>query len=235
MISPTMAKFLNMIPDGLLVIIIKKYIASVLKKYADIEINGIEKARNVKGPIIFISNHLSNSDGLVLSKALKEFDPTFVAGVKLAKNKFTNLGVLIVKTTPIRPDSADKEGLTKIINITKQGGNILMFPEGTRSRTGKLIKAKKGLFLISKLTKATIIPLGVAGTDKFMPINDKGMEFEKFHHAKITINFGDPITLRPKGKDEDKKEYEDNFVNECMYKIASLLPEEYRGEYSNLE
>lgn len=233
--SPTMAKLLNLIPDGILAAFIKKYVDRLIRKYADIEINGIEKVRNVKGPIIFISNHLSNSDGLVLNKVLKEFDPTFVAGVKLSNNKFTNLGILIVKTTPIKPDSADKEGLTKIVDITKKGGNILLFPEGTRSRTGKMIQAKKGLYLIARLTKATIVPLGVAGTEKLMPIEERGMEFEKFNHAKVTINFGEPFNLKAKGKEEDKKQYEENFINECMYKIASLIPEEYRGEYSDLK
>lgn len=235
LISPTMAKFLNLIPERILIAFIKRYADSLLNKYAYIEINGIEKVRGVEGPIIFISNHLSNSDGLVLSKVLKEFDPTFVAGVKLGKNKFTNLGMIIVKTTPIKPDSADKEGLTKIVDITKQGGNILMFPEGTRSRTGKMIKAKRGLFLIARLTKATIVPFGISGSEKLMPIEEKGMEFEKFHHAKVTINFGEPFRLRAKGKEEDKKQYEENFIDECMYKIAALVPEEYRGEYSDLK
>lgn len=230
-----MAKLLNLIPEWILIAFMRRYVDRVLNKHADIQVNGIEKVRDVKGPIIFISNHLSNSDGLVLSKVLKEFDPTFVAGVKLGKNKLTNLGILIVKTTPIKPNSADKEGLTKIVDITKQGGNVLLFPEGTRSRNGKMIKAKKGLYLIARLTKATIVPLGMAGTDKLMPINDEGMEFERFHDAKITINFGEPFKLRAKGKEEDKKGYEGNVIDECMYKIAALVPEEYRGEYSNLK
>jgi 1-acyl-sn-glycerol-3-phosphate acyltransferase len=94
---------------------------------------------------------LSNADGLVLNRVLRLTDPTFVAGVKLSENSVTNIGMNVVKTTHIVPDSADHEGLKKIIRLVKSGENILIFPEGTRSRTGSMIKAKKGILLIARL------------------------------------------------------------------------------------
>lgn len=106
---------------------------------------------------IFICNHLSNSDGLVLNRALKEIDPTFVAGVKLSNNTVTSIGVNVMKTTNIKPNTADKEGLKKIIKLVKQGASLLIFPEGTRSRVSSLIEAKKGIFLIAKMTGAPIV------------------------------------------------------------------------------
>jgi 1-acyl-sn-glycerol-3-phosphate acyltransferase len=112
---------------------------------------------NLMLTFIFICNHLSNSDGLVLNRALKEIDPTFVAGVKLSNNTVTSIGVNVMKTTNIKPNTADKEGLKTIIKLVKQGASLLIFPEGTRSRVSSLIEAKKGIFLIAKMTGAPIV------------------------------------------------------------------------------
>jgi len=109
-----------------------------------------------------------------LNKVLKEIDPTFVAGVKLSDNALTSLGVNVIKTTNIIPNTADKEGLKKIIKIVRRGESILIFPEGTRSRVGSLIEAKKGIILIARMTGAPIIPLGLYGTEKLLPISQEG-------------------------------------------------------------
>ena len=95
--------------------------------------------------------------GLVLNRALKEIDPTFVAGVKLSNNTVTSIGVNVMKTTNIKPNTADKEGLKTIIKLVKQGASLLIFPEGTRSRVSSLIEAKKGIFLIAKMIGAPIV------------------------------------------------------------------------------
>ena len=69
-----------------------------------------------------------------------------------------------------------------------------MFPEGTRSRTASMIEAKKGVLLIARLTKAKIVPFGLIGTEKLMPINDTDMGAEHFEYAKVDVVFGKPIT-----------------------------------------
>ncbi|SHE34961.1 lysophospholipid acyltransferase family protein [Clostridium fallax] len=203
-----------------------------LKKYADIKITGIERIDNVKGPKIFVSNHLSNSDGLVLNKVLRKYDPYFVAGVKLSNDPVTKLGTKIVKTIPIKPNSADKDAISKIIKIVKSGENLVIFPEGTRSRKKEMLQGKKGVLLIAKLTRATIIPIGIWGTEELLPINLEGnMDAEKWHNAKVNVVFGEPITIEKKEKLEDKHKYEDRTMNYIMYSIAKLLPEQYRGYY----
>ena len=157
MISTTTAKIINILPDKLVTYISKKIIGKYLKKYANINIVGTENLKGIKTPTLFICNHLSNSDGLVLDKALKEIDPTFVAGEKLSNNAVTSIGVNVIKTTNIKPNTADKEGLEKIIKLVKQGESLLVFPEGTRSRVNSLIEAKKGILLIARMTGAPIL------------------------------------------------------------------------------
>lgn len=232
MISPSMAKIIGLLPNKVVKYVANKALNGYINKYANINIENLENVKNVPTPVIFICNHLSNSDGLVLNRILKNFDITFVAGVKLSSNAFTKLGIDIVKTTPVHPNSPDKEGLKKIIKIVKGGNNVLIFPEGTRSRTGKMIKGKKGIVLISKMCKVPIIPIGITGTEKLLPINMEGkMELEEFHNADINVKFGSMFNLPDKFQTESKKEYDERSMDIIMNKIAELLPDEYKGEY----
>ena len=232
MISATTAKIINILPGKFVTYVSKKIVNNYLKKYANINIQGSENLKEIKIPTIFICNHLSNSDGLVLDKALKEIDPTFVAGVKLSNHAITNIGIHVIKTTNIKPNTADKDGLKKIIKLVNQGESLMIFPEGTRSRGSSLIEAKKGILLIARMTGAPIIPIGLYGTEKLLPINKEGnMGAEIFNYADVHINIGKQFEFPKRLKEQNKKEYEEFATTYIMKKIAELLPENYRGVY----
>lgn len=233
MLSPTLVKIMRMLPEDLLVKLTKIAVNRYLKKYANLDVKGLENIDKVDGAKIFIGNHLSNADGLVIDRLLREkYDPTFIAGAKLSDDPVTNLGTKLVKNISIKPNTADKEAITNMVKLVKSGESIVMFPEGTRSRTGSMIEAKKGVLLIARLTKAPIIPIGLWGTEKLLPINEGGsMADETWQHADVHVRIGEPITLPSKNVDEDKKEFENRTMNYIMKSISMLLPEDYRGVY----
>jgi len=233
MLSPITIAIIKRLPEGLVIKIAKKIVDRYIKKYANITINGIDNINKSEKPIIFVGNHLSNADGLVLSKILKEkSDPYFVMGVKLSDNPITQLGAKIVKNIPIKPNSADKDAITKVVKTLKSGDNIVIFPEGTRSRTGAMIEGKKGVLMFARMAKAEIIPIGMAGTDKLLPISETGdMGSEIWQHADVNINIGEKIVFPLKEKDENKHEYDDKCMEILMRSIANLLPENYKGVY----
>ncbi|MGL4849758.1 MAG: lysophospholipid acyltransferase family protein [Clostridium sp.] len=233
MLSPFAKKIITNLPKGLTVFMGKKITDGYINKHANLKIEGYEDIKDIEGPILFICNHLSNSDGLVLNRILKkDFDPYFIAGKKLSDDPITNIGMEMVKNIPISPNSADKQAMTTMVKTLKNGENIMIFPEGTRSRTGAMIEGKKGILLLTRMSKATIIPIGMAGTDKLLPIADsKDMGSEKWYDADVTIKFGKPIVLPKKEKEDDKHEYDDRCMTLMMKGIANLLPESYRGVY----
>jgi len=235
MASISAVRIINILPKGLISYVSRKVIDYFLKRYATISITGFENLENLDSPVIFVCNHLSNSDGLVLNKVLKSMDPTFVAGVKLSKSSVTSIGIHAVKTTAIKPNTADVAGLKKAVNLIKQGENLVIFPEGTRSRKASLIEGKKGILLIARMTGVPIVPIGICGTEKLLPISkNENMENESFHKANVSVHIGKAFFLPQKDKNQDKKEYETFAVNAIMKKIAELLPEKYQGIYKNL-
>ncbi len=66
-----------------------------------------------------------------------------MAGVKLEKNPFTRFFLKSINHIPITPGSPDKSAVKSSLQHLGSGGSIVIFPEGTRSRTGSLIKMKK--------------------------------------------------------------------------------------------
>jgi len=223
--------FVNLLPEPLIIRFVNFYVNLQIKNHARLDVKGLENLNSdFKRPYMFVCNHLSNSDGLVLNKVLEKENIIFVAGRKLESNSMTNLGFKVVRSIPILPNSPDKDAIKKIVNAVKEGNNILIFPEGTRSRTAKMLEGKKGILLFARLTNAPIVPIGIWGTERFMPI-ENDMDKEVFYDADININIGEVFNLPEKSDEETKRSWEDNCLNYIMMRIAELLPKEYRGFY----
>lgn len=206
--------------------ITKKLTWYLADKYANLTIEGFDQVKKDQS-YIFVANHLSNLDGLLLSKVFTErnIDVFFLAGVKLKGENFTNLVLEIVPHIEIEPNKPDRKAIRQSVETLKAGKSILIFPEGTRSRTGQLLKARSGVNLIARMAGVEILPIAITGTEKTMPIDKEGkMSRERLVESDIKLVFGKSFRL------EDLLESE-NPADQMMLKIAELLPEEYRGYY----
>lgn len=227
----TFANVSKILPKNVRMNLTCKLIDKFLDRYSEIEVINKEIIEKRKGvPTIYIGNHLSNVDGVVLNSLLKDNDIAFMAGVKLSKNTMTNLVLETVKTIKITPNSADKKAIKESIKYLQSGGSIFIFPEGTRSRTGSMIKAKKGFLLIAKMSKAQFVPIGIEGTEKLFPINSDSMSKEKFNYSKVKVVLGEPFNL-PEKTPENKDHWTEFATEYSMKKISELLSPEYRGVY----
>lgn len=225
-----LAPVINILPESVVRYIGQKASHHLLTKYADLEITGTENlSERIGKPTIFIANHLSNIDGIVLNKVLEKHNVTFIAGKKLKENPFTSVFLRIVKHILINPNSADRNAIKKALAVLKKGESILIFPEGTRSRTSSMIKGKKGFLLLARLSKAEIVPIALEGTEKMLPINPNDMGMETPSHAKVWVKIGRPFQLEPKHHDTDDGDEE--CVDMAMRKIAEMLNPEYQGVY----
>jgi 1-acyl-sn-glycerol-3-phosphate acyltransferase len=104
------------------------------------------------------------------------------------------------------------------------------FPEGTRSPTGALQHAKDGVTLLALRTGAPILPVGVAGTDRFWP---RGRTLWRIG-GRITLRVGEPFTLERGRRADGQRESMEDVTTRLMLRIAELLPERHRGVYGPL-
>jgi 1-acyl-sn-glycerol-3-phosphate acyltransferase len=225
-----LAPLVNNLPESVTWYIGNKVSAFILNKYAKLEIVGSELlAGRIGKPTIFIANHLSNVDGLLLNKVLKKNDVTFLAGVKLNVNPLTAIFLKTVKHILVNPNSADRDAIRKALDILKMGGSILIFPEGTRSRSGAMIKGKRGFLLLARLSQADIVPIALEGTERLLPVNEDDMSQETPQQATVRVHIGQPFRLEKRNRDCD--DWDERCVFTAMRKIAEMLSPEYQGVY----
>lgn len=218
---------LAILPNSIRKRILNKLARYFIKKYAVLHVEGLENIPE-EGNVIFLGNHLSNADGLILQYLLeKKKKVTFVAGVKLQDELITKMMLEFVPHINIHPNKPDRKALREAIEVVKNKSSLFIFPEGTRSRTGKLLKGRSGVVLIARKTNALLVPLGIWGTEKLLPIDPSGkMSKEWFTRAQVSIKIGKPFFLESIAESGET-------IDLIMLKIAELLPEEYRGYYQN--
>lgn len=150
-----------------------------------------------KRGIIIYSNHLSYLDPPLLGIALVR--PTyFVAKIELFRNPLFAFVIKIFNAIPLDRKRPSVSFLKKVKKILQSKNNILVFPEGTRNRTGKFfLPFKKGILKF--------------GVNKFCPVYIEGLKFLKlkkiflyfFEEKGVKIKIGKIFQL--KGCDGDKK------------------------------
>lgn len=120
---------------------------------------------------VFMSNHQSQLDIPVLEVLLKDYDIRFLAKKSLFKIPFFGWGISALGYIPVEREDP-KEGLRSLlacISALQSGMSLVIFPEGTRSRTGELLPFKKGGMIVSIKTQVPVCPIAIYGTKDILP------------------------------------------------------------------
>lgn len=199
---------------GCLFSIFQPLVRCLCKTYGRMEIYGIENFP-MEGGVVLASNHVSYLDPVVLGGASPR-PLYYLARDSLFKGFLTTKFLLSCNAFPMNRDGADLTALKKAIKLLKDGNVITIFPEGTRSKDGKLQKAKEGVAMLGIKSLSKILPTRIFGSDKCMP---RGRKFIK--PGKLIVKFGESIDCSDYSKDIGRKYYKE-LSNEIIESIGKL-------------
>jgi len=162
------------------------------------------------GAFILAANHVSNWDPPFLGTFI-EREVCYMGKEELFKNPVMAWACRSLHVFPVKRGAADKTAIKTAVKILKEGKCLGIFPEGTRSKTGKLGKAEAGVSLIAAMTKAPIIPAAIVNTEKIFS------RAEKF--PRLAVVYGTPMKFTGSTKDRDAL---NDFAQSIMNEIAKL-------------
>jgi 1-acyl-sn-glycerol-3-phosphate acyltransferase len=182
------------------------------------------------GPVVLVTNHVNLFDPFFLIYSFPRWI-NFMAKEELFRSPFLRPWLRWAGSLSIRRGGKiiDKQKMLRSARDALEKGVILgMFPEGGRSRDGKLREGKTGSAVIASRTNVPILPVGIVGTDKI-----EGMSW-LWKRPRIVVNIGESFKLPPNHSRMSKSQMQ-LLTTQLMREIAALLPPEYQGAYRNHE
>ncbi|SFT33381.1 1-acyl-sn-glycerol-3-phosphate acyltransferase [Selenomonas sp. GACV-9] len=162
------------------------------------------------GAVILAANHMSNWDPPFVATFLKR-PVSYMAKIELFENPIFGAAIRSCHAFPVKRGAADRGAIKAAMQVLKQGRCLGLFPEGTRSRTGKMKKAEAGVGLIASMTEAPVVPAAIIGTDRIFANGG--------HFPKLKVIYGEPMHFTGNRKDKDQLEA---FSQSIMDRIAEL-------------
>jgi 1-acyl-sn-glycerol-3-phosphate acyltransferase len=205
---------------------LRSIVRFLMKIIADIEINGIEKIP--EGNVIIAANHLGRLDTAALLCILDREDLIMPVAEKYKNHPLYGAIGRAANAIWLNRFDADYSAFRQILERMKQGGLLVIAPEGTRSKTEALQEGKMGVAFLASKSGYPVLPVAVTGTE------DRGIveNLKHFRRSKITATAADPLYVNiPKGA--GREEAMRQATDEIMCQIGALLPEKYRGVYAN--
>lgn len=196
------------------------------KVFGDQKVEGRENVPP-NGPVIFISNHLSNMDPAVVA-SLTGRNPGFLAKKELFKFPPFSVLLKLYGAHPLKRGAVDLGALRWAMKrLSKKDSALILFPEGTRNKKASgMGKGLAGVTHIALKTGAPVVPIGLTGTESLQNVFRVLMP-----RAKIRIKIGKPFRMADDLPSRPSREELEQMTTEIMVRIANLLPESQHGYY----
>jgi 1-acyl-sn-glycerol-3-phosphate acyltransferase len=176
------------------------------------------------GPVILASNHASFLDPPLVGSGLHR-PINYLARKSLFRFPVMGWVLRSWNTVPVDRDGGGAAGLKAILDRLLAGGGIILFPEGTRTRDGRLQPARSGIGLTVIKSDAVVIPVRTFGT-----FEAYGRHIKFPRPFRVAVKYGEPMRfekLRAEAKNCSKgrlKEIYQEIADEIMAAIAKLEP-----------
>ena len=206
----------------------RRVLAPLAKWVWDIELNGFERLP-AEGPAILCPNHISFLDSAFLMLAVPR-NISFVGKAEYMQSWKTKFLFPVLGMIPIDRSGGSKAAIALAAagDVLRRGELFGIYPEGTRSRDGRLHKGRTGAARLALEVGAPIYPVGIVGTDKIQPPDARAPK--PFGACSITI--GRPIAPERYAARPERHRALRAMTDEMMFEIRELTGQEYVDRYA---
>lgn len=169
------------------------------------------------GGMIMAANHLSNWDPPMAGTYMPR-PVAYMAKEELFRPAVAGAVIRSLYAFPVKRGAADRSAIKTALSVLKQGLCLGVFPEGTRSRDGRLGRAESGVALLAAMGRVPVVPTAIIGTNRIF--QNGGLL------PRIKIIFGEPLYFEGKHND---KEALNAFAQKIMNRIAAMIDENEAG------
>jgi 1-acyl-sn-glycerol-3-phosphate acyltransferase len=180
----------------------------------------VEGRENIPpGVCLFVANHTSNADAAAIVGSIPRRLAIF-GRKSLFDIPIVGLAFRLAKFVPVDRSNRDAAlaSVKQAVEYIKSGVSFLVYPEGTRSPDGRLLRFKKGAFVMAIEAGVPIIPVACSGAHRIMKKNSL-----EIHPGKVTVRFGKPIDVS--GYNVEQRDTLARHVHDV---IAANLPEDQK-------
>jgi 1-acyl-sn-glycerol-3-phosphate acyltransferase len=174
-----------------------------------LDLRGLELVPET-GPFLLCSNHVSNYDPLLLGATVPRLMHA-MAKAELFRNPLLARYLRACNVFPIRREEADAAALRTALTVLKDGGVVVLFPEGHRSHGARMRPFSRGAGYLARRSGAPVLPCAIWGTERVLP---PGKLWPG--RAQIHLHFGP--TFFPVGADSE------GATRDLERRVAALLP-----------
>ncbi|MBW8009753.1 MAG: 1-acyl-sn-glycerol-3-phosphate acyltransferase [Chloroflexi bacterium] len=200
----------------------------VFRILCHIEITGLENIPS-EGAYIIAYNHVSLFEPPFIL-AFWPSAPEALSGADVFFRPGQSFMVRAYGAIPVKRDQYDRIVIDKMMALLQAGRPLVLSPEGGRSHKPGLRQALPGVAFLMDQAKVPVLPVGIVGGTNDML--SKGLRGEKPH---LELRIGPSFILPPiEGKGETRRQARQRNADLVMLHIASLLPKDYHGMYSEL-
>ena len=161
---------------------VKEFSHVCLQMLGGLKVEGIENVP-LTGALWIVSNHQSNFDPQIIGSTIPR-EIFFAAKRTLFKGLLGKL-ISYLNSIPVNRSGFDKDVIRRLTEEVKNGGAVLMFPEGTRSLDGTFLQIKGGMGMLLQMAPAPVLPLRIEGSWR--------MDRKEFRKERLRLIIGKPI------------------------------------------
>jgi 1-acyl-sn-glycerol-3-phosphate acyltransferase len=185
------------------------------------------------GPVIIAANHLSFFDSVVIPLVVRR-PVSFLAKAEYftgtgIKGRLTRAFFVAIDAVPVDRGGhrAAQAALESAAGVLAAGRVFGIYPEGTRSRDGRLYRGRTGVAWLALTSGAPVVPVAVAGTDRIQPI---GARLPRIR--RVRVRFGRPLHIAAPPGPHAAGRLRREVTDEIMAAIGDLSDQEQVNRYA---